>query len=165
MATIAGNKIFLKNRLLDILETQNKVDSSLSGSGYDMRDNLRNSVIDRKRAEEVLNQREECFRKKLENNLSPAREVENHELAEIIDVQAIQPLVDDFYKLTKIPIGLNDLKGNVLGRSRVAGHLYQIPQDSPGNLQHCVESNTNLSQGFPRESLSCTGAGTICGTW
>jgi hypothetical protein len=36
------------------------------------------------------------------------------ELAEIFDVQAIKLLMDEFYKLAHIPIGLNDLKGNVL---------------------------------------------------
>jgi len=112
-----------------------------------MRDNLRNSGIDRKRAEEVLNQREECFRKKLENNLSPAREVENLELAEIIDVQAIQPLVDDFYKLTKIPIGLNDLKGNVLAGAGWQDICTRFHRIHPETCRHCVESNTNLSQG------------------
>jgi Sensory domain found in PocR len=45
---------------------------------------------------------------------SKAQEKANLELADIIDVQVIQSLMDDFYKLVHIPIGLNDLKGNVL---------------------------------------------------
>jgi hypothetical protein len=36
------------------------------------------------------------------------------ELAEIIDIQSIQSLMNDFYKLVHIPIRLNDIKGNVL---------------------------------------------------
>ena len=45
---------------------------------------------------------------------SEAQEKVNLELAEIIDVQAIQSLMDDFYKLAHIPMALLDLKGNVL---------------------------------------------------
>ncbi|MDY9925729.1 MAG: hypothetical protein U2M67_05540 [Methanosarcina sp.] len=68
-----------------------------------MREKLKNSGVDRKRVEEVLNQNEQCFRPKSKNSLSSARMIGNLELAEIIDVQAIQPLMDDFYKLTRIP--------------------------------------------------------------
>jgi hypothetical protein len=35
-------------------------------------------------------------------------------LADIIDIQVIQSLMNDFYKLANMPIGINDLKGNVL---------------------------------------------------
>ena len=45
---------------------------------------------------------------------SELREMANLGLAEIIDTQAIQSLMDDFYKLAHIPIGIIDLKGNVL---------------------------------------------------
>ena len=38
----------------------------------------------------------------------------NLELAEIIDVQAVQSLMEDFHKLVHMTVGLNDLKGNVL---------------------------------------------------
>ena len=44
---------------------------------------------------------------------SPSRKMENL-LADIIDIQVIQSLMNDFYKLAHIPVGLNDLKGNVL---------------------------------------------------
>ncbi|MHC1755791.1 MAG: PocR ligand-binding domain-containing protein [Methanosarcina sp.] len=112
-----------------------------------MRENLRDSGIDRKRVEEVLSQGEQCFRLKLENNLSPARTAENLELAEIIDIQAIQPLMDDFYKLTHIPIGLNDLKGNVLagvGWQDICTRFHRV---HPEACKHCVESNIKLSSG------------------
>jgi PAS domain S-box-containing protein len=112
-----------------------------------MRDNRKNSGIDKKQVEETLSQGEQLFRLKLEKSLSPAPKVENLELAEIIDIQAIQPLVDDFYKLTKIPIGLNDLKGNVLvgaGWQDICTRFHRI---HPETCKHCVESNTNLSRG------------------
>ena len=69
------------------------------------------------------------------------------ELAEIIDIQAIQSLMDDFYKLTHIPIGLNDLKGNVLvsvGWQDICTKFHRV---HPEACKHCVESDTKLSSG------------------
>ena len=73
----------------------------------------------------------------------------NLELAEIIDVQAIQSLMDDFYKLTHIPIGLNDLKGNVLvgvGWQDICTKFHRV---HPETCKHCIESDTKLSAGVP----------------
>ncbi|HWR26179.1 MAG TPA: PAS domain S-box protein [Methanosarcina sp.] len=76
---------------------------------------------------------------------SEARQKENLELKEIIDTQAIQSLMDDFHKLVHIPIGLNDLKGNVLvgvGWQDICTKFHRI---HPETCKHCVESNTILS--------------------
>ena len=78
---------------------------------------------------------------------SEAREMANVELAEIIDIQAIQSLMDDFYKLAHIPIGLNDLKGNVLvsvGWQDICTKFHRV---HPEACKHCVESDTKLSAG------------------
>ena len=87
--------------------------------------------------------------KELEEKLqeSEAREMANLELAEIIDVQAIQSLMDDFYKLAHIPIGINDLKGNVLvgvGWQDICTKFHRV---HPETCKHCVESDTKLSAG------------------
>ncbi|MCC4770856.1 PAS domain S-box protein [Methanosarcina sp. DH2] len=113
-----------------------------------MREKLNNSGVDRKRVEEVLSQSEQCFRLKSKNSLSPARTIENLELAEILDVEAIQPLMDNFYKLTHIPMGLNDLKGNVLvgvGWQDICTRFHRV---HPETCKHCVESNIKLSEGI-----------------
>ena len=78
---------------------------------------------------------------------SEAREMARVELSEIIDVQAIQPLMDDFYKLAHIPIGINDLKGNVLvgvGWQDICTKFHRV---HPEACKHCVESDTKLSSG------------------
>ena len=87
------------------------------------------------------------FQAELGESLSSSQRVENLELADIIDIQAIQPLMDDFYKLTHIPIGLNDLKGNVLvgvGWQDICTKFHRI---HPETCKHCVESNIKLSEG------------------
>ena len=78
---------------------------------------------------------------------SEARKMANLELAEIIDVQAIQSLMDDFYKLAHIPMGINDLKGNVLvgvGWQDICTKFHRV---HPEACKHCVESDTKLSAG------------------
>ena len=59
---------------------------------------------------------EKSDQKELEEKVqeSKAKEVENLGLSEVVDVQAIQSLMDDFYKLAHIPMSLDDIKGNVL---------------------------------------------------
>ena len=71
----------------------------------------------------------------------------NLELAEIIDTQAIQSLMDDFYKLVHIPIGINDLKGNVLvgvGWQDICTKFHRV---HPEACKHCLESDIKLSAG------------------
>ncbi len=102
-------------------------------------------ITERKQAEEALRQREQHIRLKLENILSPARKTANLELAKIIDVEATQPLMEDFYKLAHIPIGLNDLKGNVLigvGWQDICTRFHRV---HPETCKHCIESDTELS--------------------
>ena len=103
--------------------------------------------MDRKRVEEVLNQGEQRFRSKLGNSPLPARTVEDLELVDILDIQAIQPLMDDFYKLTHIPIGLNDLKGNVLVGAGWQDICTKFHRVYPEACRHCLESNIKLSSG------------------
>jgi Sensory domain found in PocR len=78
---------------------------------------------------------------------SKAPEKANLELADIIDVQVIQSLMDDFYKLAHIPIGLNDLKGNVLvgvGWQDICTKFHRV---HPKTCKYCEESDIKLSTG------------------
>ena len=89
--------------------------------------------------------------KELEEKLreSEAREMANLELADIIDTQAIQSLMDDFYKLAHIPMGLVDLKGNVLvgvGWQDICTKFHRV---HPEACKHCIESDIKLSSGVP----------------
>jgi len=75
---------------------------------------------------------------------SPSRKMENL-LADIIDIQVIQSLMNDFYKLAHIPVGLNDLKGNVLvsvGWQDICTKLHRVHLETS---KYCVESDTQLS--------------------
>ena len=107
--------------------------------------------------------RNQCFKLRLENSLSNSQRTENLELADIIDIQAVQSLMDDFYKLAHITMALIDLKGNVLvgvGWQDICTKFHRV---HPETCKHCMESDTKLSPGVSLESSSCTSARIICG--
>ncbi|MHC1755144.1 MAG: PAS domain S-box protein [Methanosarcina sp.] len=105
-------------------------------------------ITERKRAEDALRQSEQRVRLKLEKILSPVNETDTFELAEVVDVPAIQSLIDGFYKLTQVPVGLNDLKGNVLARVGWQDICTRFHRVHPETCRHCIESDIELSTGI-----------------
>ncbi|HET8686645.1 MAG TPA: PocR ligand-binding domain-containing protein, partial [Methanosarcina sp.] len=78
---------------------------------------------------------------------SEAREMTNLELADIVDIQAIKSLMEDFYKLAHMTMALVDLKGNVLlgvGWQDICTKFHRV---HPETCKHCTESDTELSAG------------------
>jgi PAS domain S-box-containing protein len=78
---------------------------------------------------------------------SEAREVANLELADILDVPAVQSLMYDLHELTHITIALVDLKGNIpvsVGWQDICTKFHRV---HPETCKHCVESDTRLSLG------------------
>jgi PAS domain S-box-containing protein len=114
---------------------------------------IKSSIIFRdvtanKCAVEAFCQSDQRIRFKLDTNLSPAREIADLELSDIVDVQAIQFLMDDFYELAHIPMFLLDLKGNVLvgvGWQDICTKFHRV---NPETCRHCFESDTELFTGI-----------------
>ncbi|HII92291.1 MAG TPA: PAS domain S-box protein [Methanosarcina sp.] len=78
---------------------------------------------------------------------SEAMEVANLELADILDVPAVQSLMYDLHELTHITIALVDLKGNIpvsVGWQDICTKFHRV---HPETCKHCVESDTRLSLG------------------
>jgi PAS domain S-box-containing protein len=74
---------------------------------------------------------------------------ENLELAEVIDILAVQSLMDDFYKLAHIPMGLDDLSGKslvIVGWQDICTKFHRV---HPNTCKYCFESNKILSSGIP----------------
>jgi len=85
--------------------------------------------------------------KELEGKLreSEVLEMTNLELADIIDIEAVQSLMNDFYKLAHITMALVDLKGNVLvgvGWKDICTKFHRVCSET---CKHCMESDTKLS--------------------
>ena len=108
---------------------------------------LRQQGDDLIRTNQALHESEQRVRKKLESILSPEENIENLDLADIIDASAIQLLLDNFYKLTRISIGILDLEGNVLvgvGWQDICTKFHRV---HPETCKYCLESDTQLSKG------------------
>jgi PAS domain S-box-containing protein len=78
------------------------------------------------------------FTEKAQEN--EAQEFVNINLVEIIDIQTVQSLMNDFHRLAHIPIGLRDPKGNVLvgvGFQEICSKFHRV---HPETCKLCVES-------------------------
>ena len=102
-------------------------------------------ITERKRAEEALQESEQRVRHKLESILSPEGDIGNLELADIIDLPAIESLMEKFHDLIRIPLAVIDLKGKVLigrGWQEICTKFHRV---QPETCIHCMESDTKLT--------------------
>jgi PAS domain S-box-containing protein len=106
-------------------------------------------ITARKRAEEALRESEERVRRKLDSILSPQGDLGDLELADIIDAPAIQSLMDTFYELTRIPMGILDIKGKVLVGTGWQDVCTKFHRAHPEAAKNCTESDMHLSAGVP----------------
>ena len=88
-----------------------------------------------------------ALRKRAEDGLSsPEGDMGNPELADILDTQAIQSLMDDFYKLVRMPMAIIDLKGKVLvgkGWQQICTRFHRVHPETRCN---CIESDLQLTE-------------------
>jgi two-component system CheB/CheR fusion protein len=106
-------------------------------------------VAEKRRAQEALRESERRVRLKLESILSPTGDVDSLDLADLIDVDALQSQLESFYRLAGIPVGIIDMKGQVLvgaGWQDVCTKFHRVNSES---CRHCIESDTQLSAGVP----------------
>ena len=101
----------------------------------------------RRKAEAALRDSEERLRLKLDSVLSPDVELGEQELANIIDVPALQSMMDDFYAVTKIAFAIIDLKGNVLVGTGWQDICTKFHRVNPMSSKNCVESDVVLTSG------------------
>ncbi|HAN05982.1 MAG TPA: hypothetical protein DCQ25_12240 [Elusimicrobia bacterium] len=107
-------------------------------------------ITERRMAEEALIKSEAAVRSKLQALLSPEGEPGTLELGDILDVPELQAIMDEFYGLTKIGIGIIDMKGKVLvgtGWQEICTRFHRV---NPETARNCVESDTILSDGVER---------------
>ncbi len=108
---------------------------------------LQAEIIERERVEEALLDSRSRVRRKLRSILSPSGDIGPLELSDIIDVRAIQALMDDFYELTNTGVAIVDMKGEVLVSTGWQDICTQFHRVHPVTNQYCIESDTVLSSG------------------
>jgi len=73
---------------------------------------------------------------------------ENLELEDIIDIQELQSLMDEFHKITKLPMSIIDIKGRLLvgvGWQDICTKFHKI---HPETRRNCQESDNYLTKGI-----------------
>lgn len=73
----------------------------------------------------------------------------NVKLADIIDVIALQEMMDDYYALTGISAAILDLNGTVLVRTEWQDICVNFHRAVPESCAFCYESDVSLSSGVP----------------
>nr|WP_321497695.1 PAS domain S-box protein [uncultured Methanolobus sp.] len=101
-----------------------------------------------KRAELKLIESESRVRHKLNVIMEPEGDIGELELADIIDTQTLQSLMDDFYKLAHIGSATIDNKGNILVASGWQDICTNFHRVHPETCKHCIESDAEFSKGI-----------------
>jgi len=75
---------------------------------------------------------------------------EGQELANIMDVEAFQSMMNDLYAVTKISFAIKDLKGNVLASAGWQDICTKFHRVNPQSFWNCLETDIQLTQGVAR---------------
>ena len=106
-------------------------------------------ITKRKKAEQALKESEAVIRKKLNAIVEPKGDIGTLELADIIDSDELQALMDDFYSLTGIGGTIVDISGKILvscGWQDICNKFHRV---HPETQKNCIESDTILSANVP----------------
>jgi PAS domain S-box-containing protein len=110
--------------------------------------NVISDISERIKAEDALRESEERVRTKLNAILLPEGDIGALELDDIIDIQAIKGLMEDFYAMENIDTALVDIHGKVLvatGWQDICTRFHRVHPETSNN---CLESDTLLSAGI-----------------
>ncbi|WP_406656527.1 PAS domain S-box protein [Methanolobus sp. ZRKC2] len=115
--------------------------------GYDPVQSVNRDVARYETVEKALYESEVHLKEKLSIIQEQDDDIGEPELANIIDCETLQLLMDDFFRLTCIPVGIVDLRGRVLVASGWQDICTKFHRINSGTLEHCVESDLKLTQG------------------
>lgn len=104
---------------------------------------------ERRQAEEALRESEATVRKKLKSIVEPDGDVSGLELSDIMDVDIMQSMMEDFYQATGMLGAVLDLSGKVLVAYGWQDICTKFHRCHPVSLKNCMESDTALTKGVP----------------
>ena len=107
-----------------------------------------NQALEREaEAKEALRESEGRVRAKLDAILLPEGDISTLELADIIDIPAVQTIMDDLYALTSKGSAILDVKGKVLVAAGWQDICTEFHRVHPESCKNCHESDTLLTTG------------------
>ena len=84
----------------------------------------------------------------LDSTAHPELNLDEQELAKIIDAPSLQSMMNDIYEATKIGFSVVDLKGNVLASTGGQDICVKFHRQNPLTMWNCLESDLALTQGL-----------------
>ncbi len=90
------------------------------------------------------------FDPRIRSEVAGAEDLHHLDIAELLDIPAIQSLMEDFNRLTRIPMALIDIRGKVLigvGGQDICTKFHRAHRET---RQYCLESDTRLHAGTPQ---------------
>ena len=106
-------------------------------------------ITKQKVAENLLRISEQALKNKLRNILEPDGDISDIQLSDVVDSPALQAMMEEFYRVTHIGIGILDLHGKVLvgcGWQDICTKFHRL---NPDTLKNCLESDVVLSGNIP----------------
>jgi PAS domain S-box-containing protein len=104
-------------------------------------------ITEKAKKDQLLKESEEKVRKKLDAILSPEGDIGVLDLADILDIEAVQKMMGDFYRLTHVGVAIVDMKGKVLVATGWQDICTQFHRVHPETRKNCIESDLELSSG------------------
>jgi two-component system, cell cycle sensor histidine kinase and response regulator CckA len=102
-------------------------------------------ITERRRVQAQLEESEARVRMKLDSIVSPDGDIGNLELDDVIDTGEIQELMDDFYGITNIGMGIVDLNGKALVGTGWQDICVRFHRSHPETVKNCMASDTQLA--------------------
>lgn len=101
-------------------------------------------VTELKLAEKAAREREEQLKSGLDTVLSPGKDVSDEEVGQIIDFQAVQDMMNFFYKFTGFAMTIGDLNGKILVATGWQDICTKFHRVHPQTSRYCYESKLFL---------------------
>ncbi len=106
-------------------------------------------ITERKKSESALRQSEATIRHKLKAITEPEGDIGTLQLADIIDVEMLQALMEDFFQLTGMLGAILDISGKVLVAVGWQDICTKFHRCHAASRENCIESDTILTRGVP----------------
>jgi len=118
-------------------------------AGADLLNIYGRDITEQKQAAEVLVQSEATIRNKLKAITEPEGDIEALDLADIVDSDALQLLMEQFYKVVPVASAIGNLSGEVMASVGWQDICTKFHRCNPETAKNCHESDTVLAGSVP----------------